>query len=114
MPDLTSSGEDDNLLIAAPSHRPREPLLDQSEIDLAMGFEAEAPRGVDGGARAMLGAGAMPRERMPMLPVVFDDAARRLSLGIRSEEEGAGRAAAAASGAPAPPKAGAKGRRPAP
>lgn len=57
-------------------------ILDQREIDEVLGFAAPEPI-ADGDARVMVGAGAMPRERMPMLPLVFDDLCGRLSLSLR-------------------------------
>jgi flagellar motor switch protein FliM len=60
----------------------RERILDQEEVDEALGFRLP-DREPEGDARAMLGAGAAPRERMPMLPIVFDDLCGRLSLSLR-------------------------------
>lgn len=66
-----------------PDDRPGEPerFLDQREIDEAIGF-AVPDAAPDGDARAMVGAGAMPRERMPMLPIIMDDLCGRLSLAL--------------------------------
>ncbi|WP_375459916.1 FliM/FliN family flagellar motor switch protein [uncultured Enterovirga sp.] len=62
--------------------QPYEPLLDQHEIDALVGYspgeQAPAP-----GLRAMLDAGAGPREALPMLPVVFGETVRRLGDSLR-------------------------------
>lgn len=57
---------------------PRERILDQREIDEALGFELPSQE-PEGDARAMVGAGALPRERMPMLPLIVEDLCGRLA-----------------------------------
>lgn len=64
---------------------PSEPLLDQHEIDALAGYaptpaEAAAPAGT----RAVVDAGAGPREPLPMLGRVFDEVAHRLVANLRS------------------------------
>ena len=61
----------------------RERILDQHEIDEAMGF-AGPEAAPEGDARVMVGAGAVPRERMPMLPIILDDLCSRLSVTLRA------------------------------
>lgn len=62
--------------------RLRERVLDQHEVDEALGFQMPE-RLAESHARAMAGAGAMPRDRMPMLQIIFDDLCGRLSLSLR-------------------------------
>lgn len=71
---------------AAAARAPREPLLDQRQIDALAGFDAAGSFGEAGmpGVRAMLDAGAGPREPLPLLPVVCEDLARRLTDSLRA------------------------------
>lgn len=62
----------------------REPLLDQGGIDALLGLPPIGPEPEPGGLRAMLDAGAGPREPSPMLPVVYGDLVRRLSESLRA------------------------------
>jgi flagellar motor switch protein FliM len=61
----------------------RELLMTQQEIDAAIGFE-EPRRASAPGLRAMVDAGAGPREPLPLLPVVFEDLVRRLPGSLRA------------------------------
>lgn len=66
----------------------REPLLDQRGIDALVGFEPADLRSDQASLRAMLDAGAGPREPSPMLPVVFGALVRRLSESLRGLFDG--------------------------
>jgi flagellar motor switch protein FliM len=60
-----------------------EDLLAQSEIDALTGF-VDQPPALDGaGLRAMFDAGAAPRERLPMLEIVFERFAKAASASLK-------------------------------
>jgi flagellar motor switch protein FliM len=59
-------------------------VLDQSEIDMLLGFEAEEEGENNTGIHAILDRALMAYEKMPMLEVVFDRLVRMLSSSLRN------------------------------
>ena len=81
MPDAIPDGDGEADEAAA---RPLpEPLLDQSEIDALAGYVPEPPGSAANARRALIEADIRPRDPLPMLSVVLDDAATRLGVTFR-------------------------------
>ncbi len=59
-------------------------VLDQNEIDMLLGFEAEEEGDSGTGIHAILDRALMAYEKMPMLEVVFDRLVRMLSSSLRN------------------------------